>query len=326
MRENYEPHWRADEPHGGEGAWVRIPGPPPVPRAETIWHYTNTAGLIGILQSNRLWATAVSMLNDSTEFRYGLDMAEATYIEFTQTHALHDQQRRFLADVIWAAKSALRTNAIYSACASQDGDDLGQWRGYAEGSGYAIGFKAVPLCGICAPDHEPAPWESRDLHTGWQKVIYDVAEQEKLLMELWEFAATVTPPPGAQPDGAEWPVIRDTAASAVTNAVSLMKHPGFWGEREVRFAFDAIRHRRQKLQKFRPGPHGVTPYVELGVMPERSPLHLVTTHSPEPLRIAEVRIGPAQDQKTAELGLRTLLDALGRARSAAVSASGVPYR
>lgn len=89
-----------------------------------------------------------------------------------------------------------------------------------------------------------------------------------------------------------------------------MKHPGFRGGREVRFAFDATRHRQRNLQRFRAGPHGITPYVELGVMPEA----------------AEARIGPAQDQQTAELGLQTLLGTVGRAHTARVSHSTFPYR
>jgi hypothetical protein len=326
VRENFEPNWPTDNSGPAEGAWIRIPAPPPVPKTNTIWHYTNTTGLIGILQSDRVWATAVSMLNDSTELRYGLDMAESSYQEFTQSQDLHDQQHRFLAEVASAAKSALRTNAIYAVCASQDGDDLGQWRGYAEGSGYAIGLKAVPLSGVCGVDQEPAEWQHRDLHAGWQQVLYDPEDQTKLLIELWEFAAAITPGPDHQPDDPEWQVMLDTATSAVTNAVALMKHPGFRGEREVRFAFDATRHRRRNLQKFRSGPHGVTPYVELGMMPERSPSYLITTHSPDRLKVSEVKIGPAQDQQTAELGLKTLLGTLGRVHTASVSHSAVPYR
>lgn len=37
-------------------------------------------------------------------------------------------------------------------------------------------------------------------------------------------------------------------------------------------------------------------------------------------------MGPAQDQQTAELGLKTLLGTLGRAHTVAVSQSLVPYR
>lgn len=83
MRENFEPNWPITENADATAdAWVRIPAPPPVLKTETVWHYTNTSRLLGILQSDRLWATAVAMLNDSTELRYGLDMAESTYNEF----------------------------------------------------------------------------------------------------------------------------------------------------------------------------------------------------------------------------------------------------
>src|SRR5216683_1419399 len=42
-------------------------GQPP----ETIFHYTTAAGLLGIVRSNRLWASDLLYMNDSTEVEYG---------------------------------------------------------------------------------------------------------------------------------------------------------------------------------------------------------------------------------------------------------------
>lgn len=35
---------------------------------ETIWHYTNTVGFLGILRSHSIWASSPLFLNDSAEF------------------------------------------------------------------------------------------------------------------------------------------------------------------------------------------------------------------------------------------------------------------
>ena len=37
------------------------------PEPTILWHYTNLAGLIGIVERRKLWATDLRYLNDSTE-------------------------------------------------------------------------------------------------------------------------------------------------------------------------------------------------------------------------------------------------------------------
>ena len=36
-----------------------------------LYHYTTASGLVGILQSNRLWATSAIFMNDVNELNYG---------------------------------------------------------------------------------------------------------------------------------------------------------------------------------------------------------------------------------------------------------------
>lgn len=42
---------------------------------ESLYHYTDAAGLLGILDNNSLYATHVAYLNDSQELAYGMQMA-----------------------------------------------------------------------------------------------------------------------------------------------------------------------------------------------------------------------------------------------------------
>jgi DUF2971 family protein len=112
------------------------------PPGNEIWHYTDAAGLIGIIQSGKIWCTQVSCLNDSLEERYFGDLVHA-YVKMLQasnTNLTHGVLLR-------AADEAIATQDVapvgtFVACFSEVGDDLGQWRGYGGGQcGYALGFR-----------------------------------------------------------------------------------------------------------------------------------------------------------------------------------------
>jgi hypothetical protein len=40
----------------------------------TLYHYTTPAGLLGIVENNKLWATHINYLNDATELGYARDL------------------------------------------------------------------------------------------------------------------------------------------------------------------------------------------------------------------------------------------------------------
>jgi len=46
-----------------------------------LYHYTNTAGMLGILRTRALWATDVGYLNDSKELLYGRDEVVSALLE-----------------------------------------------------------------------------------------------------------------------------------------------------------------------------------------------------------------------------------------------------
>ena len=43
----------------------------------TLYHYTSQKGLLGILKDQKIWATHVQYLNDSTEFHFAIDLARS---------------------------------------------------------------------------------------------------------------------------------------------------------------------------------------------------------------------------------------------------------
>jgi hypothetical protein len=136
----------------------------------TLYHYTNAAGLLGILKPSfssweddntnlvpqltkaaQLRASDVRYMNDSQELKFGARYFAPRLAQAATDESLPDDTRRaceglaafFLkADVFdWALR-------CFAACFCDNGDLLSQWRGYARGAGgggYAIGFNREAL-------------------------------------------------------------------------------------------------------------------------------------------------------------------------------------
>src|ERR1700733_5026451 len=58
---------------------------------DTVWHYTDGNGFLGILQSGTMFATQVSALNDSKETQYGTDLFKDA-LKATIAERADDQQ------------------------------------------------------------------------------------------------------------------------------------------------------------------------------------------------------------------------------------------
>ena len=116
----------------------------PVP--PTSYHYTDDRGLRGILETGRLWFTDLFSLNDPSELNHGISLA----LKILENKANESQKKevRFFCKMFDQAMTGSAKNFahFFVCCFSNIGDELGQWRAYAdEGRGYAIGFDAQVL-------------------------------------------------------------------------------------------------------------------------------------------------------------------------------------
>jgi hypothetical protein len=112
-------------------------------RPEQLFHYTTQSGLLGILESGALWVTQIQYLNDSTEFGLALKLAleRAVARKTTENNAVCVAM---LDSVIgWIKEIKIFNICSVSFC--EDSDLLSQWRGYAENSGYSVGFQTDAL-------------------------------------------------------------------------------------------------------------------------------------------------------------------------------------
>lgn len=117
----------------------------------TIYHYTTDIGLRGILESGKLWLTDIFALNDPSELRHGYQLATSSLTNEVENGP--EEYRQFANDFIGALehekedREGIERSAHYFVCSfSKDGNDLGQWRAYADdGRGYALEFKTSCL-------------------------------------------------------------------------------------------------------------------------------------------------------------------------------------
>ena len=235
-------------------------GPP-----RTLYHYTTSGGLIGIVSSQRLWATNALYLNDASEISYGYGII-CNYVRTTCERTedsgygvFLQQAERMMDDPNGPSRDC------YVTCFCESGDLLSQWRAYgSRGGGYAIGF-STPEIGMnfAAPPN-----------FFLRKVIYESAKQEevvgRVLRSTYEAYKSLTE--GKPKDEAEsirvilWHFLQDHLHDLMLG----FKHPGFAEEREWRLVepFHAIeRDAHLDRVKFRADASGIVPYVELDISP-----------------------------------------------------------
>lgn len=135
-----------------------------------LYHYTDAAGIVGIVEKGELWASDALFVNDSTELVYIRGVLADVLAELNRTYA-HDRVVIATLDgverAVWGFVSELFD--VYVSCFCEDGDLLSQWRGYpSAGGGYAIGFRPGALSGMAM----------------LRRVIYDEEAQRDLLRAL----------------------------------------------------------------------------------------------------------------------------------------------
>ena len=112
---------------------------------QLIYHYTNDFGLRGILETGQLWLSDIFNLNDPSELSYGF--SHAVNILNSKANNGPPETQIFAKHFGDFHQRGMQGTAYYFVCSfSSDGNDLGQWRAYADnGRGYVLGFDAKAL-------------------------------------------------------------------------------------------------------------------------------------------------------------------------------------
>jgi hypothetical protein len=261
---------------------------------DTLWHYTDAPGLLGIVSDQELWATQAWFLNDSSETKYGMDLflrvlgqvdlssRPSGTREWVETW-LERQQRDVLR--LW-----LESNLeLFVTCFCEDGDLLSQWRAYGNGSGYALGFTDPPAqAWVQSAGHELL----------LRRVIYDVLVQEaacrRIIDALLDFLDTDSA------DGSTRAAFVGALVDAGAQVASWCKHPSFAEEKEWRVIYPRSEDPILLDRHFRSRGF-VIPYVKLALP------SLVGARAGR-LPLSRVNIGPGSEPELAKRGVEAFLD------------------
>jgi hypothetical protein len=294
--------------------------PPTDSGPELLYHYTDAAGLHGILMSGELWATEALYLNDASELDFVFQLLDEVLTGFMQGSPAPGPSAQEVIKMLQLALDVGRELwhgdiFCFVACFCEDKDLLSQWRAYAHGDdGYAIGFKRHEI-------------ESSSVHERlgpytFERVDYD-AEAKKTELKKNLLHAVEIYQRHAMSEKERLPIWRSLMADyfgGVGFYAPLCKSPGFAEEKEWRVV---SRLRRVDLPgteilKFRTATLGLVPYVALdvsgGELSRRA-------------RIGEIVIGPTLHPELAERSLRLLLAAVGyQEDEVLVTRSKIPLR
>jgi hypothetical protein len=280
--------------------------PPPI-----VYHYTNDAGLRGILQSGRIWLTDIFALNDPSELRHGLSRAT---IILSEKAANGPPESKLFATDFAALNKALNQSAHYFVCSfSEAGDDLGQWRAYADnGRGYALGFSTQALEAAFGKGSQ-----SPTSNNAAFPITYDDSTLDGIQRQLVErMFSLISLPRGRNLSqdalGAYMVELSVALAANALHAGLFFKHEAYSNEKEYRF-LEVHRADAAPAIKLRSRPYSLIRYREFD------------WKAADAAALRRIVIGPAADRETGRRFAEDCLREFVRGEVEIVS-SLIPYR
>jgi hypothetical protein len=273
-----------------------------------LFHYTTGENLVRIIESQELWCTQISCLNDTMEFTYAVEELQKR-VRATLAEQHDTTLNPFLMGLDqYLSAPSVETAGFFVTCFSEHGDDLSQWRAYSFGEGgYAIQFDPVKLF-VSATSGD-------SIYQMLMRVEYDLNEHDIMLADVLkqgqEFFATLGGARNATP--------QDWAAEFVRYwlwnlqfLAPCMKHPKFASEREWRL-FYPLRPDDVKRVQFRQRQSMMTRHVALRLT--------------KPLPITGVMVGPCRHPQLSRVAVGDLLKKFDYDPDIVkVSITQVPYR
>jgi hypothetical protein len=251
---------------------------------EILYHYTNSAGLLGIITSKTLWATHVRFLNDGSEIRYPRELL-GTVVECLEREYEGNTHAEVVFRLVGLLVDSPTSPDTFAASMCASGDLLSQWRGYGgQGGGYAVGFHRERLNRVT----HPQSFE-------FAQVMYSVSEQEaqleKALRDAIQIVGEYEEPDALGPGAMELML-----GIGFTAAMLQIKNPHFQEEAEWRLVRTYWLDESVKETHMRARGAVLIPYLEIAL----------TDSNTGDLPIVEVVVGPSRFDE-AEAGVRHLL-------------------
>jgi hypothetical protein len=265
----------------------------------TLYHYTDSTGFLGILESKELWATEIQHLNDAQEFKHAGTLLSVEIARRLATYPTDSPFHRYWRQVSIDAEREARVLGAGVVSFTSNGDQLSQWRAYCpKGNGYSIGVTASSL--------RYTQKKARGLLV---KCVYDIESQTKLI----SFIADYLEESSARESRMKkygWAYLGHVSRKIVAVMLAL-KDEGFAEESEWRLVVTT------DTPRYRSGRFGILPFQPLPLCPDDG---LPT--------VAEVIVGPHPEPEIARETASSFLRRHARldAPADAVKSSSIPYR
>jgi Protein of unknown function (DUF2971) len=255
-----------------------------------LWHYTDAAGLHGMLESNGLRFGNVKCLNDQTEHQYAWSVIQAVIEAELKKR---DVFAAVLEQVQMAAHQYATGDNLFICSFSRRRDSIAQWQRYgANGSGYCVALSMPELL----------PRLTKFAPIRLREIIYSSREQRLVISRIIRslrskfYASSET-----QNLALEDVVLR--LLLAWHELALIVKNPHFRDEREWRlilFASSLGERLRSELH-FAPSGNVIKPYITVPAAETDQQL----------IPIKEIIYGPMLNAELAATTLRYGLQALG---------------
>jgi len=261
------------------------------PQPDTLWHYTNAAGFLGICRSGKLWATNTDYLNDASEMRHARRLV--LKVVFDSRSSAQNREEHEMLNLLCDCIGSEATRPVFVTSLSAVKNELSQWRAYGGASGsFALGFKVVSLLAAIGKNTE-TPFNL-------YKCIYDEGRSQSLCQQFVDGlldafrALRVAPKPGGH-DYQEMMDLIHEAVRLFDTLAPLIKHPDFVAEAEWRLVSDPVDLKKRPI-RLREGKTGIVPYLELTIAKDKTdPKFTVHTligpsirHNPKNTNLAQI--------------------------------------
>ena len=216
---------------------------------DILYHYTNSVGLSGILNSGKIRTTEIHYLNDKSEiqlaFKYIRKEIESQKQGKDKTRI--DEELDIMIESLGIAEEINVSIASFT----ENGDQLSQWRGYSEiGNGYSLGFYGRELVKNL----------SNTKNYLLVPCIYDEQTHLRMVKELVDLTPVLDIK--SSPGYSKSLLFQSTFGDAALSLAAIIKSEGFKEEKEWRLISPSHSYRDAK---FRNGNHTLIPYWEYDI-------------------------------------------------------------
>ena len=261
-----------------------------------LYHYTSVEGMIGIIESNVIFATSFPFLNDSSEIVYGRRLAKNILINKITTEK-DDITKKIYEECL--NLNGVDKKRIYITCFCEKGNLLSQWRGYGQsGNGFSVGLESNKMNRM----YRKSPYDEVYV----KKVIYDLKTQTKTINKYLEHAVMYAKSKKIT-DIAEIKKIAKLTDWEIDKHSAFFKDEAFSEEKEWRAVYYGSSKGESLETKFRGKSNRIVDYKEFSFSPDA----LEDLPYKDKLPLKKIFCGPGVDHESQIVVIKELLKSRG---------------